>query len=119
MNAVQILNFRMKKYFDSFSFASLPTWVEQIDNNEMNDLFRRGFSVWTSTDTLKKIRSGFLLKDMLDRFSKRLNPTTATDRSLRMYLYFAHDITIADMLDSLGIHMVVHSFLNRHIFYMA
>lgn len=103
------MNLKTLREIYYFSF-SLPAWVDQIDDTEMNDLFRRGFSVWTGTDTLKKIRSGFLLKDILDRFSRKLNPITAIDGSLQMYLYSAHDITIADMLNSLGIHTVIHIF---------
>lgn len=80
------------------------------DESKIYEFFQRGYTVWTGTDAMKKLRSGFLLKEMLDHFSKKLNSTLADDRSLRMYLYFAHDITIADMLNSLEIYMVNHEF---------
>lgn len=95
-----------------FIHFRLPTWAERIMNDESKiyEFFQRGYTVWTGTDPMKKLRSGFLLKEMLDHFSKKLNSTLADDRSLRMYLYFAHDITIADMSNSLGIYMVNHEF---------
>lgn len=95
-------------YFIQFwsLFFSLPALTKQISENEIDNFYVRAFAIWTGTNTLKKFRSGFLLKDMLDRFTRTLHPRLPIDRSLRMYLYFAHDITIADMLNSLEIYMV-------------
>lgn len=55
---------------------------------------------------MKKLKSGFLLKDILDRFSRKKDSTLDPDQSL--YLYFAHDITLSNMLNSLGLFKVMH-----------
>lgn len=74
----------MLKFFDSHRenancfqlfrktlFFSLPTWAEQVMNNETKTI-----------DAMKKSRSGFLLKEILDRFLRKLQSTLAVDPSL-------------------------------------
>lgn len=56
--------------------------------NDFHDLFKHLYSIFTITNEMKKLRSGFLLKEMLDRFSKKLEMTLNPDRTL--WLYFAH-----------------------------
>lgn len=58
---------------------------------------------------MKKLKSGYLLKDILGRFSKKLKSTLTPDISL--YMYFGHDLTISNMLNSLGLFEVakIHS----------
>jgi len=53
----------------------------------------------TGTTKLQRLYSGFLLKDILDRFKKKTNSKT----DLLMYLYAGHDVTIAGILNSLGV----------------
>lgn len=62
------------------------------------------FGFWTATDEMKKFHSGFLLKEIFDRFSSKLQSTLLPNRSL--WLYFAHDITIQGALNSLGVETV-------------
>lgn len=58
------------------------------------------YSIYSYTNEMKKLKSGFLLKDILDRFSRKVNSTLSPDRSL--WLYYAHDITMTNMLSTLG-----------------
>lgn len=63
----------------------------------------------TGTTKLQRLYSGFLLKDILDRFKKKSNSKT----DLSMYLYAGHDVTIAGILNTLGVFQVIifcHSF---------
>lgn len=53
------------------------------------------------TKELARLQSGFLLKEIFDRFAQKLNSTLQPDRSL--WLYSAHDLTIMCMLNSLGL----------------
>lgn len=59
------------------------------------------YTIFTRTTEMKKLRSGFLLKEMLDRFADKTQSSLSPDRSL--WMYFAHDSTIANMLNSLGL----------------
>ncbi|XP_055307972.1 prostatic acid phosphatase-like [Sitodiplosis mosellana] len=58
------------------------------------------FKIFTVTDEMKKLKSGFLLKEILNRFT---NKTQSILSPNRLYLYFAHDITISNMLNTLGL----------------
>lgn len=62
------------------------------------------FQMFTQTPEMKRIKSGYLLKEILDRFTNKTQSTLSPDRSL--WLYFAHDITITNMLNSLGLFKV-------------
>lgn len=70
------------------------------------------FKIFTRTAEMKKLRSGYLLKEILDHFARKAQSTLVPDRS--MWMYFAHDITLANMLNSLGLYEVnslcVHCF---------
>lgn len=59
------------------------------------------FSIFTPTPETKKLKMGYLLKEILDHFSSKIQKTLTPDRSL--WMYFAHDNTIAAMLNTLGV----------------
>lgn len=74
---------------------------------EDSDFYRLNSKVYksyTNSDEMKKFFSGFLLNEILNRFSSKLESTLKPDRS--MWLYFAHDLQIQFMLNSLGINTV-------------
>lgn len=50
---------------------------------------------------MARIKSGFLIKEMFERFAQKMNQTLKPDRSL--WIYSAHDATIANLLNSLGL----------------
>lgn len=54
---------------------------------------------------MARLKSGFLFKEILDHFSMKINSTLKPDRSL--WVYSAHDITIINLLNSLGGHFEV------------
>lgn len=59
------------------------------------------FTIFARTPETKKFRSGYLLKEILDRSTNKTQATLLPDRSL--WMYFAHDNTLADMLSSLNL----------------
>lgn len=71
-------------------------------------LAKFSYQIQTRTTEMKKLKSGFLLKDILDRCKIKTQPLLIPDRSLRMY--FGHDSTIASMLNSLGLFEVCDHF---------
>lgn len=59
----------------------------------------------THTTEMKKIRCGFLIKEMLDRFKAKTMPKSKSDDKL-LWLYSAHDNTIINLLNTLNIYEV-------------
>lgn len=64
------------------------------------------YKVQTDTVELARLFSGFLIKEMLDRFSMKINSTLQPDRSL--WIYSAHEASIIGVLNSLGLFKPLH-----------
>lgn len=93
--------------FQNLCILSLPTWVrDQVldDDSDWNLLALKAYGIFMVNNEIQTFASGFLLKEIFDRFSRKLNSTLSPNRSL--WLYFAHDTTIHDMLISLGLKVV-------------
>lgn len=67
----------------------------------MEYITKYSYAVYTNTKLLARLKGGFLIKDMLDRFEQKINSTLQSDRSL--WLYAAHDYTISNILNGLGV----------------
>ena len=85
---------------------SIPQWAEEAikPGSKLEYLASIYFTIFARTTEMKKLRSGYLLKEILDRSTNKSMSTLAPDRSL--WMYFAHDNTLADMLNSLGLYEV-------------
>lgn len=60
----------------------------------------------TGTTELKRLRSGFLLQEIFDRFkNKTLSQLSPVNRV--MWLYSGHDSTITSVLNTLGLFKVL------------
>lgn len=99
-----LLNYLSKirnKYF--LLFASIPEWAERAMEpcGDLEYLAMFWFKIFTPTKGMKKLKSGFLLKEILDRFTAKMESKLSPDRSL--WMYFAHDITLSNMLNTLGL----------------
>lgn len=62
------------------------------------------YKTYADTPELARLKSGFLLKEMLEHFSQKVNSTLEPNRTL--WLYSGHDLTILNMLNSLGLYEV-------------
>lgn len=91
---------------DAFFSFSTPDWVENVmqSGGDFEQIHKLYFTSQTNTTEMKKLRSGFLLKEILDQSRKMQGFQSIEPPKLR--LYFAHDITLVDMLLSLGLPMV-------------
>lgn len=58
----------------------------------------------TYLEELKKIKAGYLIKEMLDRFDKKINNDLKPDRSL--WIFSVHDATIVNVLNALDVYDV-------------
>lgn len=103
-----------------FLCCSLPEWAEKImvPGGDFELLSEFWYQLHTTTTEMKRLKSGFLVKEILDRFRNKTQSTLSPDRSL--WMYFAHDYTIINALNSLGLYQVLLIFaleLNvKHLF---
>lgn len=84
---------------------SLPEWAnEEIMPDSMLEFFDEYYlhGIFTNTAEMARLKIGFLLQEILDNFT--LKTQSKSDYSL--WLYSAHDISIAFMLDALGFKIV-------------
>lgn len=84
-----------------FVLYRLPRWAANAikPNGVLGNIAQLSYRLDTDTPELARIRSGFLIKEMLQHFSQKIDSTLDPDRSL--WLYSAHDFTISNFLNSL------------------
>lgn len=58
--------------------------------------------MYTNTKQLARLKAGFLLKDIMERFRQKIE-LTLKPLERRLWLYTAHDYTIANILNGLGV----------------
>ncbi|XP_031638619.1 lysosomal acid phosphatase-like [Contarinia nasturtii] len=83
---------------------TLPSWTEDMMNpgSDMDIYIRCFYKMFTYTTEMKKLKAGFLLKEILYRCTEKTQSKLSPDRSL--WIYSGHDITIANLLNSLGLY---------------
>lgn len=70
-------------------------------------LAAKSFQTNTSTPELARLKSGFLIREILNRFTNKIESKLMPDRSI--WIYSAHDSTIASVLNSLALFEVTIS----------
>lgn len=80
---------------------TLPSWVKVKNYMKvMEDIVLEWLITYTKTDSMKKLRSGKLIgeivKLMRDKMDERLVPNR------KVYAYFSHELTLIDFLHTLG-----------------
>lgn len=91
----------------SNAFNRLPDWANEAIKVDglMNHFARLNFQYPTATQKLARLKFGFFIKEIVQKFSEKANGTLKPpDRSL--YLYVAHDSTIGNVLNSLKLFQV-------------
>lgn len=89
-------------------YISLPKWAQEVYGSSVfNTIALNRFPAFTATTELKKLKSGFLLKDILDRFTEKYENTLSPNRSL--WMYFGHKTTLINLLNTLGLYEPVVS----------
>lgn len=84
----------------------LPNWVDNVlqPGGDFEEITLFWYQLHTSSTELKKLMAGFMLKDIFDRFTSKLHSKLMPDRLL--WMYFGHDLTIFNLLNSLGLYKV-------------
>lgn len=67
----------------------------------MEYITKFSYAMYTNTPLLARLKGGFLIKDILDRFQQKIDSTLQPDRSL--WLYAAHDYTLSNILNGFGV----------------
>lgn len=88
---------------------SLPEWTNDIfegkqvfgEGSDFEFCANYDFKIRANTPLLARLSIGFLVREMLEHFEQKMNSTLQSDRSL--WLYSAHDTTIANVLNGLGL----------------
>lgn len=96
------------------SVTSLPEWTKKVfPTVEIDFLSQMLYTVESYTPTLAKIRSGFLLKDILDRSTLKSNGTLSPD--LSVMVYSSHDNVLSNLMYSMNISNVSFPFNSMNI----
>lgn len=88
----------------------LPEWAQKAINGPMEYIAQFDYKTYADTPELARLKSGFLLKEMFEHISQKVSGTLKPNRSL--WLYSGHDLTILNMLNSLGLFEVCLNIFN-------
>lgn len=85
----------------------LPAWTKKVffPGGDFEWGFNRYFQTYTMTTEMRRLYSGFFIREVLDHCTEKLKGTLSPNRSL--FIYAAHDTTIASLLNSFGLFNVI------------
>lgn len=89
------------------AYFRLPDWAEEAikPNGPMEFIAQVNYKM-RGVPALARIKSGFLIKEILEHFSKKMSATLEPNR--RLWLYSGHSTTITTMLNGLGFSQVIY-----------
>lgn len=87
-------------------FYSLPDWTRDVfaEGGAFQWVGLHDFLLPTNTPLLARLSTGFLIREILERFTQKIESKLTPNRSL--WIYSAHDIQICNILNYLGIYEV-------------
>ncbi|XP_063704705.1 prostatic acid phosphatase [Culicoides brevitarsis] len=80
---------------------TLPEWTKAVFPDKMKPISGRSFATYTYTRPLARLKSGPLLKEMLERFTNKTHKRLSPDR--KVWMYSAHDTTVGNILNTLKV----------------
>lgn len=97
----------------SLAIFRLPPWAKEImiPGGEFEELAVNCLAINATTIESIRLTSGYLLKEILDHDTKKLKSALQPDVSL--WMYFAHDVTLTYVLNSLKVFTVRLFFLSN------
>jgi len=78
----------------------IPEWGSVTHSENFQYLYNLSFAIKTSTQELKRLRIGPLLQELNGHFHEKI---TNSSMKTKLYAYSAHDTTLVDVLNGLGI----------------
>lgn len=88
-------------------FFRLPEWTDKIyyPGCDLEHLAHKYLISFTQTPEMSRLKFGFLLREILDRFSDKIQSKLMPDRKL--WFYSGHDLTIVSLLNIMGVYVSV------------
>lgn len=84
----------------------IPDWaVDVINDPRVRNLTAFSFKMITYTEKMKRFKGGPLIKEMLSNMDGRISGSLDSRRKL--FMYSAHDTTVATFLNSLGVYEMI------------
>lgn len=71
------------------------------------------FSMATNTKQLARLKAGFLIREIFNRFTMKANLKLHPDRSL--WVYSGHDSTVSNILNALGFFDVSYTLFEKKL----
>ncbi|KAI5711480.1 hypothetical protein M8J76_003432 [Diaphorina citri] len=78
---------------------TLPAWTNAIFPDPLSKITAQSFVINAMTPVLQRLKGGFLLKKIIEDTNDKLSGRT----KMKMFVYGAHDSTIANFLLTLGV----------------
>lgn len=82
---------------------SLPEWTRDVfgEGSDFERLGLRDFLLPTNTPLLTRLSTGFMIREILEHFTQKIESKLSPDRSI--WIYSGHDTQIANILNFLGL----------------
>ncbi|KAK2586742.1 hypothetical protein KPH14_011774 [Odynerus spinipes] len=80
---------------------TLPKWTETVFPDKLKPLATKSFTIHAYNKILQRLKTGLLLGEMIDHIEKKSRNALIPDRKL--WMYSAHDDTVANMLMTLNL----------------
>ncbi|XP_014203542.1 prostatic acid phosphatase [Copidosoma floridanum] len=102
INSLETLLFLYNTLFiEEIYNKTLPKWTASVYPDKMEPLAVKSFEIETYNQILKRLKSGPLLKEMIKNMVLKSKNALTPDRKL--WIFSAHDETVANMLNTLGV----------------
>lgn len=88
-------------FIETINNFTLPNWTETVFPDKMYPVAAFSFVMPTMTRTLKRLKGGPLLKEMITHMKQKRAGTLSPNRNL--WIYSAHDTTVANFLNTIGV----------------
>lgn len=79
----------------------IPNWLNYNYPKPIESIAIRAIELNTGTNVLKRLKAGFLIKDIIDNTKAKERNELNPDRDI--FVYSAHDSTIINLLNALGV----------------
>ncbi|XP_059474786.1 prostatic acid phosphatase-like isoform X2 [Neocloeon triangulifer] len=88
-------------WIENLKNMELPNWTKKVFPDRMKDLAAISFSLNAYTEEMKRLKGGPLVGEIVQHMKQKKEKTLTPNRKL--FLYSAHDTTVANILMTLGI----------------
>ncbi|XP_033186516.1 prostatic acid phosphatase [Bombus vancouverensis nearcticus] len=88
-------------FIENLYNKTLPEWTKSVYPDKLKPIVVKSFTINAYNKILQRLKSGTLLGEMIDHMEKKSKNALVPDR--KVWMYSAHDETIANMLMTLNV----------------